>query len=120
MILCVFVCLELFIAGLLNLVALDEDVVISSYDSYHGFIDKVRPIVNDVEESDDSFYRMEKNFHRKVNDPMSLGLRGFSNSTSTLNQYTIEFLNKMGLAADSHWTKYTGATPVFDSIFGVK
>ncbi len=120
MILCVFVCLELFVAGLLNLVFLDEDVVISSYDSYHGFIDDLRPIINDVEDSDDSFYRMEKNVHRKVNDPMALGLRGFSNSTSTLNQDTITFLNNMGLASKSHWTKYLGATPVFDSLFGVK
>ncbi len=120
MILCVFVCLELFVAGLLNLVYLDDDVVISSYDSYHGFIDKLRPIIDDVEESDDSFYRMEKNVHRKVNDPMALGIRGFSNSTSTLNQDTIKFLNNMGLASKSHWTKYVGATPVFDSLFGVK
>ncbi len=120
MILCVFVCLELFISGLLNLVALDDDVVISSYTSYHGFIDKLRPIIEDVEESDDSFYRMEKNVHRKVNDPMALGLRGFSNSTSTLNEDTITFLNKMGLASQSHWSKYVGATPVFDSLFGVK
>ncbi|MBQ6845743.1 MAG: YfhO family protein, partial [Oscillospiraceae bacterium] len=75
MILCVFVCLELFIAGLLNLVALDDDVVISSYDSYHNFIDKIQPIIDEVKESDDSFYRMEKNDHRKVNDPMALGLR---------------------------------------------
>lgn len=120
MILCVFVCLELFISGLLNLVALDNDVVISSYNSYHTFIDNLRPIIEDVEEKDDSFYRMEKTFHKKVNDPMALGLRGFSNSTSTLNEKTILFLNKMGLASKSHWSKYAGATPVFDSIFGVK
>ncbi len=120
MILCVFVCLELFVSGLLNLVFLDEDVVISSYDSYHGFIDNLRPIINEVEESDDSFYRMEKNVHRKVNDPMALGIRGFSNSTSTLNQSTIAFLDKMGLASQSHWSKYMGSTPVFDSLFGVK
>ncbi len=120
MILCVFVCLELFVAGLLNLVALDDDVVISSYTSYHNFIDGIQPIIDEVKESDDSFYRMEKNAHRKVNDPMALGIRGFSNSTSTLNSDTIDFLNKMGLASKSHWTKYLGATPVFDSLFGVK
>lgn len=120
MILCVFVCLELFISGLLNLVSLDEDVVISSYSSYHDFIDRIQPIIDEVKDSDDSFYRMEKNDHRKVNDPMALGFRGFSNSTSTLNEDTITFLNKMGLASKSHWTKYLGATPVFDSMFGVK
>ena len=120
MILCVLVCLELFISGLLGLVALDDDVVISSYNSYHNFIDKIQPIIDEVKESDDSFYRMEKNDHRKVNDPMALGIRGFSNSTSTLNEDTITFLNKMGLASKSHWTKYVGATPVFDSLFGIK
>ena len=119
-VMCVLVSLEMFSAGLLNLVALDEDVVISSYDSYHDFIDKIQPIVDEVKDADTSFYRMEKNEHRKVNDPLALGFRGLSNSTSTLNASTILFLQQMGYSSKSHWSKYLGGTPVSDTLLGLK
>jgi len=120
MIMTVIVCLEMFCAGLLNLVDLDEDVVISSYTSYHEFIDGIQPIVDEVKKEDDSFYRMEKNDHRKVNDPYALGFRGLSGSTSTLNKETILFLQRMGYSSKSHWSKYLGGTPLSDSLLGIK
>lgn len=114
------VVLECFVGGLLNLVALDNDVVYSSRVSYRTFIDRVQPVVDEVQAQDDSFYRMEKTFHRKTNDPLALGFRGFSNSTSTLNKNTITFLRQLGLSSKSHWSKYLGGTPVFDMLMGVK
>ena len=51
---------------------------------------------------------------------MALGIRGFTNSTSTLNRETIDFLRYMGLASKSHWSKYLGATAPFDTLLGVK
>ncbi len=114
------VVLESFVGGLLNLIALDEDVVISSRPSYRTFIDRVQPVVDRIEEQDDSFYRMEKTFHRKTNDALSLGFYGLSNSTSTLNKDTILFLNQLGLSSKSHWSKYLGGTPVLDSLLGLK
>lgn len=114
------VVLECFVGGLMNLVALDDDVVYSSRVSYRSFVDRVQPIVDMVQESDDSFYRMEKTFHRKTNDPLALGFRGFSNSTSTLNANTIKYLRQMGLSSKSHWTKYLGGTPLFDTLHGIK
>ncbi len=120
MIVCVLVSLEMFCGGLLGLVQLDEDVVISSYTSYHEFIDQIQPIIDEVKEEDDSFYRMEKNDHRKVCDPYALGIRGLSGSTSTLNKETILFLQRMGYSSRSHWSKYLGGTPVADSLLGIK
>ncbi|MBQ7012179.1 MAG: YfhO family protein [Clostridia bacterium] len=120
MIMCVLVSLEMFCGGLLGLVQLDEDVVISSYTSYHEFIDDIQPIIDEVKEEDDSFYRMEKNDHRKVCDPYALGIRGLSGSTSTLNKETILFLQRMGYSSKSHWSKYLGGTPVADSLLGIK
>lgn len=114
------VVLECFVGGLLNLVALDSDVVYSSRVSYRTFIDRVQPVVDEVQSRDDSFYRMEKTFHRKTNDPLALGFRGLSNSTSTLNKNTITFLRQLGLSSKSHWSKYLGGTPVFDMLMGVK
>ncbi|NLK39533.1 MAG: YfhO family protein [Clostridiales bacterium] len=120
MIITVLVCLEMVCAGVTGLVALDKDVVISSYYSYHDFMNKFQPLIDRVKDSDDSFYRMEKTEHRKVNDPFALGYRGLSNSTSTLNSDTILFLQNMGLCSKSHWSQYTGGTPVSDSLFALK
>ncbi|MCD7776449.1 MAG: YfhO family protein, partial [Firmicutes bacterium] len=112
--------LECFVGGLLNLTSLDSDVVYSSRTSYRSFIDRVQPIVDMVQDNDTSFYRMDKTVHRKTNDPMALGYYGLSNSTSTLNSKTIEFLNYLGLSSKSHWSKYLGGTPVLDMLLDMK
>ncbi len=116
----ILVCLEVFCAGLTNVVALNDDVYYSKYSSYVDYMAKLRPIVEVVQENDTSFYRMEKTDHRKTNDNMALKMRGLTNSTSTLNAETIKFLNHMGYSARSHWTKYLGGTPVNDSLLGIK
>ena len=120
LVLCILCSLELFCAGLLNVVALDEDVVYSSRKGYQTFRERLTPIVEKVQSEDNSFYRMEKTVHRKTNDPYLLDMNGLSGSTSTLNAETIKLLNEMGLSSKSHWSKYLGGTPVMDSLFGVK
>lgn len=118
--LCIIVCFEMFASGLLNFYALDNDVVYSSRTGYRKFIDKMEIPVGEIKAEDDSFYRMEKTSHRKTNDNMALGIYGLTNSTSTLNESTIKFLNRMGFASKSHWSKYLGATEVSDSLLGIK
>ena len=100
--------------------ALDDDVVYSRYSYYNNYLNRTRPIVETVQESDKSFYRMEKTLFRKLNDNMALNIRGLSGSTSTLNQETIKFLDKMGYSSMSHWSKYLGGTPINDSLLGLK
>ena len=119
-ILLIVVCVEMVLNGVINITALHFDVTYSSYSSYNDFFDKLSPIVSEIQESDESFYRMEKTHHRKTNDNMTLGMRGLSGSTSTLNKETIKFLNNMGYSSKSHWSKYLGGNPVNDSILGVK
>lgn len=119
-ILCVAVMLELFCNGLAETVSLDSDVHYSSRASYVNFMNVWSPASNWVSENDTSFYRVEKNEHRKTNDNFALNLRGLSNSTSTLNADQINFLAQMGYSSKSHWSKYLGGTPVSDSLLGVK
>ncbi len=119
------VCAELFGAGLMNAVALDEDVLMSSRDSYNNYYEAVFPMVNYVKKYDKSpFYRMEKNFHRqnngRTNDAMTLNYYGISNSTSTLNKSVIELLHRYGYASRSHWSQYLGGNPVSDAFIGIK
>lgn len=120
LILAVVIIVETFTAGLLNVVALDEDVVISSRTSYVTYMEKYTPIIEEIQESDTSFYRMEKTNHRKTNDPFAFDFNGLSNSTSTLNAAQIELLNQLGYSSKSHWSKYLGGTPVSDSLLGLK
>ena len=120
LILVIFICLETFCNGLSNCLDLHDDVYYSKYSSYNNFVSGLRPIVEEIKENDTSFYRFEKTKHRKTNDNMALGIRGLSNSTSTLNKETIRFLNKMGYASKSHWSKYLGGNPVNDSLLGIK
>lgn len=124
-ILIIVVCLELFISGLLDEIALDNDVVYSSRSSYQGYLEKLQPAVDYLKNYDDQnfgaqFYRMEKTSHRKTNDPMALGFYGISNSTSTLNTSVIDLLNELGYSSKSQWTKYLGGSPVSDSLLGIK
>ncbi len=112
--------IEVFLNGLWSLNSLDKDVVYSKYSTYNNFLNDTRPIVEQVQASDPSWYRMEKTHFRTTNDNMALKIRGLSGSTSTLNKETIQFLNKMGYASSSHWSKYLGGTPVNDSLLGIK
>lgn len=119
-ILAALVCIEVFCNSLTMVVQFDSDVVYSSYSGYNNFIGDLRPVVKELKEYDSSFYRAEKKVHRKYNDNMALGLRGLSNSTSTLNASTIKFLSNMGYTSRSHLSQYNGGTPVNDSLLGIK
>jgi len=114
------VCIEMTLNGLTNVFALDRDVVYSTYSSYNVFLGDLRPVVDEIHEKDQSFYRDEKTDIRRPNDNMGLNIRGLSNSTSTLNLSTIKFLNQMGYSSSSHWSKYYGGNPVNDSLLGIK
>ena len=118
--LCV-VCGELFFSGLCNINDLDKDVGYTTYESYNEFNDLFRPVTETLtKEYDTSFYRFEKTYHRKLNDNMALGIRGVSNSTSTLNKETINFLRMLGYYSQSHKSQYKGGTIVTDSLLGMK
>ena len=96
------------------------DITYSTRGSYVDFIVPVREKVDEIKAADEGFYRIEKDFFRTVNDPMALGMYGLSHSSSTLNEKAITFLGKLGLTSKSHYTRYSGATPVIDDLLGVK
>ena len=119
-VLAVVVCAELLLSSVVSICYLDDDVVCSTRTSYLDNKHRYEDSVDYILENDDGFYRFDKTKHSLINTPMALGIRGFTNSTSTLNRETIDFLRYMGLASKSHWTKYLGATAPFDTLLGVK
>lgn len=116
----VFVCIEAFGSGIVNCVEFGNDVIYSSYSSYNDFVGSLRPLTDAIVENDNTFFRYEKNVHRKYCDNMALNIRGLTNSTSTLNKETIKFLANMGYASKSHWSKYLGGNLITDSLLGIK
>lgn len=114
------ICIEVFLSGLMNINDLDEDVGYTEHYKYTEYLDLMRPVTETVLEDDTSFYRMEKTYHRKLNDNMALSIRGISNSTSTLNKSTINFLRMMGYYSQSHKSQYLGGNIVGDSLIGIK
>lgn len=116
----VFVCIEAFGNGIINCAEFGNDVIYSSYSSYNDFVGSLRPLTNSIIENDPTFFRFEKNVHRKYCDNMALNIRGLTNSTSTLNKETIKFLANLGYASKSHWSKYLGGNIITDSLLGIK
>ncbi len=127
--LAIIICFEMFIGCLLNTTSLNDDVTFSpkytgevapGLEGYDNFLDKMRPVVNEIQENDTSFYRMEQEIYRKACDNFALNIRGVTGSTSTLNAKTIKFLNNLGFVAHSQWSRYKGSTSVADSLLGIK
>ncbi len=120
-VLCGVVLAEAVGNGVVMLYALDSDVSYSKRSSYRQMIDTYEPAADTfLTKTGDEFYRAEKLVHRKKNDNFALGIKGMSNSTSTLNARTVKLLSQFGYASMSHWTMYAGATAVTDALFDIK
>lgn len=114
------VCTELLLNNLVTFNKMHKDIYYSPRDTYLGDIPKTREVVNAVKTADAGFYRMEKTYHRCVNDPLATGLYGVSHSTSVFNAKAIAFAKTLGFGAREHYSRYDGATPLTDDILGIK
>ncbi len=116
----VFVCAEAGLNTTQSLYQMHDDIVFSTRESYRWDIPLTREVTEQIHEQDPGFYRMEKTFHRCVNDPIALRMYGMSHSSSTLNARAIELMKSLGFAGREHYTRYDGATKFTDDVFGVR
>lgn len=114
------VCAEAGLNTAHSLYQMDDDIVFSTRESYRWDIPLTREVTEQIHEQDPGFYRMEKTFHRCVNDPIALRMYGMSHSSSTLNAKSIQLLRSLGYAGREHYTRYDGSTLLTDDIFGVR
>lgn len=114
------VCGELLLNTALTVFGLHSDIYFSPRSTYVDEIPPTRDISEQMHTLDTGFYRMEKTYHRCVNDTMASRLYGMSHSTSTFNAKVIDLMKKLGYGAREHYTRYDGATMLTDDIFGVK
>lgn len=88
---------------------------------YAEYVAYAKEGVKAIQDYDDSFYRMEKNFRRTHNDAMAYGYNGLSHFSSTQKDITKEFLGKMGFRNNGNWAFYNdGSTAFADCFLGVK
>ena len=115
---------EMFGSALALMFKINKDVVYSKYSSYNRYITLGRKTVDMLYDMDpfekSGVYRVEKDYHRTVNDPLALGNFGISHSSSTLNAAPIQFLRRLGFSYGGHYIKYKGATYISDAILGIK
>ena len=114
------VCAELLVNNLVTFTRMHKDVYYSTRESYTNDIPQTRAAVNAVKALDSGFYRMEKTYHRCVNDPLACGLYGVSHSSSVFNSKAIALAKTLGFGAREHYSRYDGATPLTDDILGIK
>ena len=117
---CTLICLECLLNTAMSLYQMHDDIVFSKRETYRWDIPYTREVTEQVHELDDGFYRMEKTYHRCVNDPIALRMYGMSHSSSTLNSTAIRLLKYLGFTSREHYSRYDGATVLTDDIFGVK
>jgi len=97
-----------------------KDIVYSTRDSFNDVILPTREVTDKIQKDDPGFYRVEKLFFRSANDAMALNIKGVTHSSSVLNARAIDLLQRLGYAARSHASRYSGATPLTDDLFGFK
>ena len=100
--------------------AINKDVVYSNRMTYYPRIDPVNEVYDEIVARDNSLYRTEKTWQRTTNDALAIGNRGITHSSSTMNTPVIKFIEKLGLCSRGHYTRYCGATPISDTILGIK
>lgn len=88
---------------------------------YQNYIDRVGYAVNEIKESDDGFYRIEKTFRRSHNDAMQFNYAGMSHYSSCEKKEVISYMKSLGFRDNGNWSFYdSGSTALVDSIFGIK
>ncbi len=105
----------------------DKSLIYSKAGPWYNFTGTGREVTDQLEQynydhgnENDGFFRAEKTFHRTVNDPAALGLKGISHSSSVMNARLLKFLEALGYSASTFYTRYDGNTPISDSLLGIK
>lgn len=82
---------------------------------------RTQPYLTSLKMEDTSFYRIEKNFERTINDALQFGYNGLSHYSSTAKPAVLKFFERIGLNQTQYWTRYgQGGTAFADSLLGVK
>lgn len=116
----IVVIIELTVNTADSILSINKDVGYSTRTSYTDYIGKYKDEMKKIKMLDDGLYRTVKTDYRTLNDDMSIGMKGITHSSSTMNNNAISVIRNFGYASREHWTKYKGGTIASDSLLGIK
>lgn len=92
-----------------------------SEEKIHDYIEELNPLIEEINDNDRTFFRMEKDFHYSANDPMLFSYYGISYQGIAENQAS-KYLENWGYPAFNNGSFYGdhGSTLAADGFFGVK
>ena len=99
---------------------LDREFGYKSYESYHGYKERITPLVDETKKDKEAFFRVGATFERSKNEPIAFGYKGITHYSSTYNKNVNRFLKDMGMAQAWIWSSYFGSTMITDTLFSVK
>lgn len=95
----------------------------SNLDKYQEYYNNNLEVINDIKEKDNTFYRLEKDYHHSnsINDSMLFNYYGISHFDSTSNPNTELFLENIGFRRVVSRAFYDrGSTKAVDMLLGIK
>lgn len=87
---------------------------------YKLYYERIDAGVKMIKDTDDSLYRVGKNIHFSINDPMLFGFNGLSCFISTYNIRTNVFAEQMGFLQKGYELYGAGSSVFTDALLGVK
>ena len=90
-------------------------------EKYENFVTHTGKIIDEINDKEDSFFRMEKDYSYSSNDELLLNYNGISHFSSTYEGSNNMFLGKyLGIFNRFYVTNYNGSTLVTNSLFNIK
>lgn len=81
----------------------------------------IEDVISYIKDTDDGFYRIEKDFDRAVNDPALFDYIGLSHDSSCEKDEIIDWLANFGFGKTQYYTYYNGGGTSFtDAFFGIR
>lgn len=88
---------------------------------FQSFVSDTSKALSWIKANDSSFYRIEKNFRQKSNDPLLLDYAGLSHFSSSETTQVLDFLETLGFPRTFAFSGYTGTTyDSMNSFFGIR
>ncbi len=90
-------------------------------DKYEKFVTETGKIIDDINQKENTLFRLEKDYFYSSNDQLLLNYNGISHFSSTYEGNTNDFLGKyLGMFNRFYVTNYYGSTLVTNSLFNIK
>lgn len=111
---------ELGINGKALLTGLENEFGYDMQQDYEAFLQKEKPLTDQIAKEDQSFYRINAAFEYSKNDAMLFGYRGMTHYSSTFHAAVNSLTPKLGIAQSHIWNSGYGSNAMLDSLFAVK